>query len=63
MNRDKPHHSATVPIEAHVPGPGRSRPMPKNVAIISAYGLPLETSPGPLSSIPSLSSVNGDEIT
>ncbi len=27
------HHSSAVASEAHVPGPGRSRPAPKNVAI------------------------------
>ena len=25
-------HSTTVPADAHVPGPGRTRPIPKNVA-------------------------------
>src|SRR5438067_3561733 len=30
------HHNTTVAAEAQVPGPGRSRPMPKNVATRSA---------------------------
>src|SRR5207302_6547638 len=30
------HHKTTVAAEAQVPGPGRSRPMPKNVATSSA---------------------------
>lgn len=33
------HHSSTVANEAHVPGPGPRRPMPKKVAITHAHRL------------------------
>src|SRR6185437_15201529 len=34
--RASAHHSNTVTVDAHVPGPGRTRPMPKNVPIAQA---------------------------
>jgi hypothetical protein len=37
IRNDTSHQSSTVASDAQVPGPGRNRPMPKNVAMIQAH--------------------------